>query len=311
MGWFPWSYKWYSKVLSENLEDKAVYWLVEPSVVENRHHKEAIDTLLKRFKYVMTWNEELQKLNRVFELNSVYNWQDDVDLTVFSDRKNMKLLTNISGNKTSNVVGELYSERKKVIEWFEKNHPEEFEFYGYGWNRNQYSTYLGTCKDKKKVYSKFKFALCLENLSMKGYVTEKLFDCFTAGIVPIYKGDVNIRKYFNKPCFIDYNDFKNVEEMYSFLKNMDDKTYEGYLKNIKDFVTNTQDIAILSVYGWIQCFEKMSIKNTGVTRFIVCKQERIAFKNDRRYFMWMQCIGKIKMFIYKILVLLKLVSEYE
>jgi hypothetical protein len=30
---------------------------------------------------------------------------------------------------------ELYSKRVEAIKWFEKNHPEDFDFYGIGWDR--------------------------------------------------------------------------------------------------------------------------------------------------------------------------------
>ena len=309
MGWFAWSYKWYSKVLDEHLEDKVVYWLIEPPVVENKHNVEAVDKLLNRFKYILTWNEELQKLDRVFELNSLYNWQDDVDLSVFNSKKEKKLLTNISGNKNSSVKGELYSERKRVIEWFEKNHPDKFEFYGYGWYKNQYHTYFGNCEDKKAIYSKFKFALCLENISMKGYITEKIFDCFTAGIVPVYKGDNNIEDYIPKSCFVDYNLFKTVEEMYNFLNKMDNETYEEYIKNIKDFIINTKDVSLLSASNWVKCIEKFNKKNEEVAKFVVSDTERREFRKEKNCFIRRQIIGKIKTLIYNILTLLNVIKK--
>jgi hypothetical protein len=36
-----------------------------------------------------------------------------------------------------------------------------------------------------------KFNICPENVDASGYVTEKLFDAFAAGTIPIYLGDDN------------------------------------------------------------------------------------------------------------------------
>ena len=311
MGWHSWSYKWYNKIVNENLENKAVYWLLEPPVVENKHNKEAIDKLLKRFKYVLTWNPKLFYLDRVFFLPILYNWQDDINLTLFSDKKSVKLLTNISGNKTSEVVGELYSERKKIIDWFDKNHPDEFEFYGFGWNREKYRTYFGTCKDKKVVYTKFKFALALENVSMENCLSEKILDCFTAGIVPIYKGATNIDKFIPESCYIDYNKFDTVNEMYEYLKNMDDKTYKGYIISIKEFLANTSDIPLLSAREWIRCIENLKEEDTKALNFKVNKDERDKFLKEMRVYILKQNIGRIKSFIYNILVFLRLIRKHD
>uniref|UniRef100_UPI00404791C4 hypothetical protein n=1 Tax=Aliarcobacter sp. TaxID=2321116 RepID=UPI00404791C4 len=52
----------------------------------------------------------------------------------------------ISGNKKVNHPLELYSKRLESIEWFENNHPQDFEFYGMGWNEyplsNKYVRFL-------------------------------------------------------------------------------------------------------------------------------------------------------------------------
>jgi len=45
----------------------------------------------------------------------------------------------IAGNKRSSHPLELYSERLRAIEWFEKEHPADFDLYGIGWNQNYFS----------------------------------------------------------------------------------------------------------------------------------------------------------------------------
>ena len=59
-----------------------------------------------------------------------------------------------------------------------------------------YPFYQGKCDKKAETYHKYKFAICFENMkNIKGYVTEKILDCLTAGIVPVYAGADNIEEY--------------------------------------------------------------------------------------------------------------------
>lgn len=50
--------------------------------------------------------------------------------------------------------------------------------------------------DKHKWLQDYKFNLCFENSSYPGYLTEKLFDAYNAGCVPIYWGDTSLRVGF-------------------------------------------------------------------------------------------------------------------
>ena len=62
--------------------------------------------------------------------------------------------------------------------------------------------------------SRYKFALCYENLSgVKGYVTEKIFDAVHAQTAPIYWGATNITDYIDQKAFIDYRQFKNDADL--------------------------------------------------------------------------------------------------
>ena len=47
--------------------------------------------------------------------------------------------------------------------------------------------------NKRRWLQDYKFNLCFENSSYAGYLTEKLFDAYSAGCVPIYWGDTSFR----------------------------------------------------------------------------------------------------------------------
>ncbi|WP_281650799.1 glycosyltransferase family 10 [Helicobacter bilis] len=55
----------------------------------------------------------------------------------------------------------------------------------------------GNVDDKIEWLKSYKFNLCFENSSYPGYLTEKLFDAFLAGCVPIYWGDTSLKIHKN------------------------------------------------------------------------------------------------------------------
>jgi hypothetical protein len=54
-----------------------------------------------------------------------------------------------------------------------------------------------------EVFNQYKFIVCFENSYNDGYVTEKIFNCFLAKVVPIYCGSPIISKFFNINSFIN------------------------------------------------------------------------------------------------------------
>ena len=78
--------------------------------------------------------------------------------------------------------------------------------------------YKGKAQNKIETIKHYKFCICYENTqNIKGYITEKIFDCFAAGVVPIYWGASNIEAYIPKTCFIDQREFQEFEEVYQFI----------------------------------------------------------------------------------------------
>ncbi len=87
------------------------------------------------------------------------------------------------------------------------------------------------------VLEKYKFAICYENArDISGYITEKIFDCFFAGCVPIYWGANNITEHIPKDCFIDKREFESYEKLYEFITSINNEKYLQYLENIETFL---------------------------------------------------------------------------
>ena len=56
-----------------------------------------------------------------------------------------------------------------------------------------------------KLFSEYRFCLCMENINSEGYVTEKIVMAFLGGCIPVYYGSQNVFDVFNKNAFIYYN----------------------------------------------------------------------------------------------------------
>ncbi len=89
-----------------------------------------------------------------------------------------------------------------------------FDLFGKGWQTMWPPE--RECSNKLETISKYKFALCFENGSYPGYVTEKIIDCFVAGVVPVYMGDLDIDRRIPDDLYIEaQSDFKDMERYLS------------------------------------------------------------------------------------------------
>jgi hypothetical protein len=55
--------------------------------------------------------------------------------------------------------------------------------------------------------------LCPENSFSPGYVTEKLFDAYWGGTVPIYYGGIKSDGEINPLAFVNLTSYKEIEEL--------------------------------------------------------------------------------------------------
>lgn len=235
---FTFDKDWYQTILKQNLEDRTIYIAFEPPVVDKNHSYLGLKKLLGYFHYLLTWNDDFVDNKRIFKFMYPYYFYHINNNTPFNMKK---LLINVSGNKQSAHPDELYSERRKVIQYFDDN--GEFALYGTGWENENYKSYKGMVEAKKTVYGDFKFALCLENMkNVKGYVTEKILDCLCNNIVPIYMGASNIEEYIPKECYILYNKFTSISEMQYALEHMSEKQYNEYIYNINLYLNSKKQM---------------------------------------------------------------------
>lgn len=233
-------------------------WETEQVYPSNRSYD-----FLKSYKRVFTWDEALVNDQQIIKLN-IPNGPMKISNIGFQGRENLCCL--IAGNKSvrRKHSNELYSKRVETIRWFESHAKDDFDLYGIGWNcppaqpglydrvkrkiinpfyrllnLQPFSSYRGSVKNKNETLSHYKFAICYENVSgLPGYITEKIFDCFFAGCVPIYWGAANVEKYIPIECFIDRRKFVDHESLYTFLTEITEESYVIYQQSIKKFLAS-------------------------------------------------------------------------
>jgi hypothetical protein len=92
------------------------------------------------------------------------------------------------------------------------------------------------CKDKHAVIKNYKFAICFENMSYPGYVTEKIIDCFRAGVIPIYLGAPDIGDFIPKASFIDFREHSDLYELNKQLTGITEDTASKMIKAARTFL---------------------------------------------------------------------------
>jgi len=224
------------------------------------------------FNKVFTWSDDLVDGKKYIKLNYAHAFPEEINKNL-TQKKTLCVL--IAGNKKpklnldkSLLELDLYNEREKAIRWFELNHAKDFDLYGVGWDKfrftgpkviralnilpilprlmqkiagRSYQSYKGMVEHKKPVMENYRFSICYENArDIPGYITEKIFDSFFAGCVPVYWGANNITDYIPANCFIDKRHFSSYESLYSHISSMEDQEYLLYLDNIERYLKSNK-----------------------------------------------------------------------
>jgi alpha(1,3/1,4) fucosyltransferase len=184
-----------------------------------------------------------------------------VDLSLWS-KSDRKFLVMINMNKLPRLAScELYTERLRGLSFFSRT--GEIDLYGVDWDkaprRMGYTrvpwtlrrmhiayqdwvdkihpqpwmvaarkVYKGELETKWETLAGYDFALCFENAALKGWLTEKLFECLRVGTIPIYWGATDIEELVPPDCFIDMRQFADYAELRARLKALDPKAVRRY-----------------------------------------------------------------------------------
>jgi alpha(1,3/1,4) fucosyltransferase len=217
------------------------------------------------FIKIFTWDDLLVDNKKYIKCNLGTHLQI-IDYGGFNERE--FFCSMLAANKAlpHNYHADYYLERQKIIKWFQKNAFEDFVLYGSGWNlpgrkpgvlskvvsrvfnnifpkktKYFYPSWKGIAETKSEVLRNSKFTIAYENVGdLSGYITEKIFDAFVYGCVPVYWGASNVESYIPKTCFVDRRDFKSNADLYNYLKSVDARAYAEYQLEIAQFLKSPQ-----------------------------------------------------------------------
>lgn len=211
-------------------KENKVLMIFEPPTVQKEGYDPAV---WDQFRTVITWDDDLVDGKKFVKyhypvlqprIETVVPFEEKLFCCMFATRL------------SSRHPKQLYSERERVIRFFEDK-PGEFDLFGKFWEKRKYQNWRGRVDDKVSTLKKYRFNICYENMrDVRGYVTEKIFDCLAAGVVPIYWGASNIDQYIPKECFIDRREFADERALYAFMKEMSKEAYAGYLRAAEEFL---------------------------------------------------------------------------
>lgn len=226
---------------------------------------------LGRFDGIFTWESRLvdgQRFVRMFHPNAV------TVSTRFGFEGRPEFCTMIASNKhEASDKRELYSKRADAIRWFERHAPQRFSLYGVGWEKPPTTSgpfgrwrfrvdrllsrlgggpatpsYRGRVNAKRDVLARSRFCIAFENAVIDDYVTEKVFDCFFAGCVPVYWGAPNVNELIPPECFVDMRQFAGFDAMYRHLEAMSEERYVAHQRAIADFLQGPRFERFTSAY---------------------------------------------------------------
>jgi len=115
-----------------------------------------------------------------------------------------------------------------------------FVLRGMGWERTlegqtgrlrrpiRYANAPAPCDDKLEILGGSRYAMAIENAAYPGYVTEKIFDAFRAGTVPVYLGAPDIADFVPEDCFVDYRKHGTPERLWTHLREMPEGRWVEY-----------------------------------------------------------------------------------
>lgn len=242
--------------------------IVEPSFYR------ALPRVQEYVKRIFTWSDSAT-LKR-FTGSSIrchrFRWPqsfDHVHEPIWSNTTR-KFLVMMNSNKLPRVYfRELYTERMRAVEFFSRTN--EIDLYGPGWDKPSArvgqtwmpwtlrragialqtrwqelwpdpllvaarKVYRGIAKSKRETLGHYRFAICFENSILKGWITEKIFDCLFVGTIPIYWGAPDIEEAVPQECFIDMRGFANYAELRDFLRSLTPARVRDYRESGRDYL---------------------------------------------------------------------------
>lgn len=275
-----------------------LYIASEPAIVTKANSD---SRLRKLSKYVY---DAVVTTHAPIDANNIYQflWPRDFPVTAIPKVEDSfhekKLACMFAGNKYALGKHEQYSIRRDIVHYFEKHSADDFDLYGRGWDGpyKKFRVYRGPSDDLLETSSHYKFSFCLENERfVKSNITEKIFDTMIAGTVPVYEGMDDIEDFVPADCFIRYGKFAAIEDCVEYLRNMPEKEYMQYKKNIERYILSDETR------------KKFSAENMRDQIVRACQEQTVPKKHRA---LWLLDIYWLEQKIYNLLCRLQKYYDY-
>lgn len=165
--------------------NRLVLFIFEPPTVVKQNFEKQYHSL---FSEVYTWNDAWVNNKTHFKFYQPSKVKPMINDVIDFDQK--KLCAIVMAYKKSDHPLELYSERLRAVEFFDKHHPDEFDFYGVNWANEgfKHRTFRGSISETPLYEAIFTQCACPESLrnTVKRGKGE-LEDCIAAGCQPYGK----------------------------------------------------------------------------------------------------------------------------
>jgi hypothetical protein len=103
----------------------------------------------------------------------------------------------------------------------------------------------------------YKFNMCFENSSYPGYVTEKIYEAFIGGTIPIYWGSPTVEVDFNPRAFLNWYDYKNDDAFLQAIIELDqneDKYREMYMQPMFTKPNTNRFMDLNNLLNWFETY---------------------------------------------------------
>jgi hypothetical protein len=221
---------------------------------------------LRRYRKVFTWNEDQIDGDRFLRLE----YPNDLSVTDVPGYDERDLFcVMLASNKALRHPSprNLHDRRIETIRFLEAEAPELFALYGRGWHipavrpgalgrlakrlhewraklrprAKPFPSWRGAVDRKSDVLRRARFAICYENSrGSPGYLTEKIFDCFTSGCVPVYVGSPRGTEHIPDLCYLDGDRLASPRAMLDALRSLDGAQFAQRQRAIRDFLAGPQ-----------------------------------------------------------------------